>query len=121
MDVLIRYLHHDYVDQMNESEEYAVEQMKHMYGGIFVKEFTMFYGDYVQYYICEVGEDGEKIVCSGQISNRDISSRQDKDQYTMLNALIMSEQLGEHASFEKQLELYDELIIQAKKEFSWIK
>ena len=68
-----------------------------------------------------VGEDGEKIVCSGQISNRDISSRQDKDQYTMLNALIMSEQLGEHASFEKQLELYDELIIQAKKEFSWIK
>ena len=121
VDVLIRYLHHDYVDQMNESEEYAVEQMKHMYGGIFVKEFTMFYGDYVQYYICEVGEDGEKIVCSGQISNRDISSRQDKDQYTMLNALIMSEQLGEHASFEKQLELYDELIIQAKKEFSWIK
>ena len=40
-------------------EEYIKEEMKDMFGGICVKQFILFFGEHLQYYITEM-EDGKE-------------------------------------------------------------
>ncbi len=117
LNVHIRYLKSDYSDETLDETQYITKKMTEMYSGIYVKEVTLFYGDTLQYLIYEQ----DQIKCSGQISNRDIASKEDGNRYERLNTLIISEQLGEHARFEQRLERYDKLLEETKKELSWIK
>ena len=66
------YLHYCLGEEGQEAEEFQVESMKNLYEGIFSKEFTLFYGDQLTYYMTEEWEDevitSEKKVIMGMPS-----------------------------------------------------
>lgn len=116
----IRYLHTNYT-QGEIEEEYHTEQMEQMYNGIYIKEVTLFYGDTVQYYICEE-KDGEfQVIYSGQLVNTEIVKYKGTSRYEQLNAVVIAEQLGEHQTAEDKMNIYDEWVEKAKRELVWIK
>ena len=94
----------------DENIPYAKEQMTHMFEGIYVKEFTLFYGDSVQYYISENKDYEIEIKESGEISNMDIKPLAGSSRFELLNDLIIAEQLGEVSLFETKIERYDNVL-----------
>lgn len=119
--IWIRFLHTDYRQGQYGEEEYVTRQMDHMLFGIYVKEFTLFYGDTVQYYISRFSDHTQNILTSGQISNMDLSKRQEESRFTRLNALIIAEQLGEEKAFEDGRMEYDRNMEVVTKGLPWIR
>ncbi|MBQ9340870.1 MAG: hypothetical protein IJT81_00660 [Lachnospiraceae bacterium] len=99
----------------NEDTAFVKEQMTEMYEGIFVKEFVLFYGDSVQYYISESNDYQVEIKLSGEISNMDIRPLKENTRFEILNDLIISEQLGELSLYESKKKRYDMLLTEAGK------
>ena len=94
----------------DEDVAFIKEQMTEMYEGIFVKDFTLFYGDSVQYYISESNDYKVEIKESGEISNMDIKPLRESTRFEILNDLIISEQLGELSLYESKKDRYDSLL-----------
>lgn len=112
--VSIHYLRDDYGRGENATYESAL--MEKMGEGIFVKEFTLFYGDNVQYYISEKKDEEDVVMTSGQIYETQIHIVANESRYDMLNELIRAEHLGEKEQFSRQLEKYDGILADCKQQ-----
>ncbi len=116
--VSIHYLREDYGQEGNADYESAM--MEKMGDGIFVKEFTLFYGDGLQFYITEKKGEEDVVMTSGQIYVTQVDTKPTDSRYDMLNGLIQAEHLGEKELFHKQLEDYDQLLKDCKEQFKII-
>lgn len=114
--VYIHYLHTNYSTDLHGKEEYITEQMEPMLEGIFVKEFTLFYGDEVMYYITEGASKDYNIAYSSQVAATDIDLSGEKNRYNQLNAMVITSLMGENENYQKRRELYDSLRKRAKIE-----
>lgn len=111
--VTIHYLREDYGQE--NSSDYESCMMDKMGEGIFVKEFTMFYGDSLQYYITEKQDGEEVVMTSGQIYETQVHTKPSESRYDMLNGLILAEHLGEKEDFHNKLKQYDRLLSECKE------
>ena len=69
------------------------EAVKEVYAGIFVKEFILFFGDEISYYITEA-DDAERIsTLSGQITYEDVCEEIQESRYGMLNEICQKIQM----------------------------
>lgn len=71
-----------------EHDEYRTIEMQEAYGGIFVSEFLLFFGENIQYYISQMREEKEQILESNQITGSMVYEEQDKSRYTLLNQMM---------------------------------
>ena len=94
-----------------ESGDYVREEMKNMFGGIFVKEFLLFFGETLQYYVTEEYRNKEQLTESGTIQKSDALSEDTTDRYAMINDIAISTTLKDYSTSKELLEEY------AKKEF----
>jgi len=94
-----------------ESGDYVREEMKNMYGGIFVKEFLLFFGETLQYYVTEEYGNKEQLTESGTIQKSDALSEDSADRYAMVNDIAVAVTLKDYSTSRELLEEY------AKKEF----
>lgn len=85
--VLLHYIFEDYE---KETEIYVQEEMKNAYGGIFTKEFILFFGDILQYYITEKAGAEESLTESKRIAISDIQIEGKDNKYDMLNDMLVS-------------------------------
>ena len=88
--------------------EYKKEEMKHLYGGLFVKSFILFCGETVQYYITEESQNMEQLTQSSVLtkSESDISAKPWR--YTALNDCMVSKKLKDYVTVESDLVSYME-------------
>lgn len=84
---------------------YVSADMKHVYGGIFVKEFLLFYGDELLYYITEEGEDGDNITESIRIKQESFDE-EDENQYNTINLMLVSRQMQDEKTMLELMENY---------------
>ena len=100
-------LHYVYEGQETEAREYCKEEMEHVFGGIYVKSFLLFFGERVHYYITE--EDGrqEKLTHSSILEYRERSDTAAEDRFTALNNLALARDMNDDATFLKLSEEYD--------------
>lgn len=68
--------------------DYIKEELTEMYDGIFVKEFILFFGESVQYYITENDGISEKVTESNCIINHDIVETDCPGKYAQLNEML---------------------------------
>ena len=68
----------------NVENEYRKEEMKNMYDGICVKEFVLFFGERLQYYIVELEDGKEQLNESGTFSRSDTDTNQKISRYLSL-------------------------------------
>ncbi|MDE7436479.1 MAG: hypothetical protein K2N01_11765 [Lachnospiraceae bacterium] len=93
----------------NRDEVFVEEEMPEMYDGIYVKEFIVFFGDEIQYYISE--EEGPKstVTESGSIGCHDLYTKESQSRYDMLNAMEMQIALQDVEGLERIMRCYDRL------------
>lgn len=83
-------LHYILEGGMEEDDDYHTEEMRNMFGGVFSREFILFFGENLQYYITEVQGGKEVFTASDSVSISDTSDSKVESRYTMLNDMVVS-------------------------------
>ncbi len=92
-------------------QEYFKEEMKDVFAGICIKEFILFFGERLQYYITEEEDGREQLTQSGTISNSDIGNASSESRYNVLNDIMIGKTLQDYDTVDSLLKEY------YKKEF----
>ena len=87
------------------SREYKTEPMREEYEGIFVKTFTLFYGETLRYYfrIEEKGETkttGERVLTMDKVEGNPVSK------YQMINRILSARRLGKEQEVRSGMKQY---------------
>ena len=94
-----------------EENSYIREEMRNMFGGIFVKEFLLFYGETLQYYVTESVGNREQLTESGTIQKKDELLGESQGRYALINDIALSASLQDYTTAKEMLNEY------AKKEY----
>jgi hypothetical protein len=104
-------IHYVIIYESGDSGEYVSEYMKDAYGGVCFKEFVLFFGEGLQYYITEE-LDGEEQLTESQIVQKSEASESGMDgRYQLVNDIVISRTMEDYDTMEELMEEY------AKKEF----
>lgn len=83
--------------QLDDTGNFIIEKMQDVFMGIRVKEFMLFYGENLQYYISEESVSGEKITESFNINVGEKNS-DDNSRYSMINTILMAREMEDEAT-----------------------
>ncbi len=89
-----------------EGGEYRTEEMRNIYGGVYCKEFLLFYGESLQYYIMEEVDGKEQLTESATIQKSDVAKSGDDSRYSMLNDIAISKTMQDYETLDEMLEEY---------------
>ncbi|MCR5503914.1 MAG: DUF5717 family protein [Lachnospiraceae bacterium] len=107
--------HHVSVNFLYESggdgeEGYEKEPMRDMFHGIFVRQFVLFYGDVVRYYITDTDSEGNEKQTSGVLGADAAGKERDRNsKYGLLNEIALSRTMNDKEELEKLLLRYYQL------------
>lgn len=104
-------IHYVIMSEDGEADEYITESMKEVYGGVCVKEFVLFFGESLQYYITETKDDEEQLTESNVIQKSDILGKDSNSMFQLINDMVISKTLQDYDTLDDLLEEY------YKKEF----
>lgn len=110
-------LHYLTEGEMSTRDEYYKEEMKHMYGGIFVKAFVLFFGETLQYYITEENDGREQLTESAALTNNDIGRELTDSRYTILNDIVTALTLQDYETADAMLLEYGQTELAVQKLF----
>ena len=88
-----------------ESEEYASEYMREVYGGVCFKEFILFFGESLQYYITEEKNGVERLTESGSLQKSEDKCAE-HSRYRLINDIIASKAMQDYHRMDVLLEEY---------------
>ena len=80
--------------------------MPDVYDGIFVRQFVMFFGDSIQYYISEEHGNQVDVTESNRITNNDVYEKKDESRYNLLNQMLISSTLQDDMSLYQSMKTY---------------
>ena len=89
-------------------DDYQKEEMKDMFGGICVKQFILFFGESLQYYITENEGEREQLTESGTVSRNETGIDQKENRYNLINDIATGRNLHDYDTMETLLEEYFE-------------
>ena len=85
---------------------YCEREMINMYEGVFVKAFTLCFGEKLQYYITEDFEGEEQLTQSDTIQKSELTQESDESKFYQINDMMIAKTLQEHETVDKLLEEY---------------
>jgi hypothetical protein len=86
--------------------EYTSSEMREMYDGIYVAEFILFFGEQLQYYITEEGDEEGTHTESGTIQKSDIIGEQLSGRYSNINDIMIGETLQDYGTVDSLIGEY---------------
>ena len=89
-----------------DGDAFLTEDMLDVYDGIFVKTFTMFFGEAIQYYISEEYGNEVEVSESNRVVNNDVYNKDDESRYNLLNQMLISNTLQEEAELYQIMKKY---------------
>ena len=97
-----------YVVELGDGEggEYCKEEMRNVYGGIYCKEFVLFYGEVLQYYIMEEVDGKSQLTESNTIQKTDMARGGEDSRYSMLNDIAISKTMQDYETLDELMEEY---------------
>ncbi len=104
-------IHYVLIHENGESGEYISEYMREVYGSVFFKEFILFFGEEIQYYITEEKNGAEQLTESGNLQKSDDRGDEEDGRYHLVNDIVISKKLQDYDTMDDLLEEY------YKKEF----
>lgn len=99
-------IHYVVLRENGESEKYVAEPMQNVCGGVFFKEFILFFGESLQYYITEEKNGEEQLTESGTLQKSDIGREEDGSKFGMINDIVISKNLQDFDTMDNLLEEY---------------
>lgn len=88
--------------------EYVQEEMQDMFYGICVKQFILFFGERLQYYVTETDGENEQLTRSGTLSRSDTDREQKESKYNLINDIAIGRTLHDDNTMETLLYEYYE-------------
>ena len=85
-----RVMLHYILENGDDDSNYHSEEMRNMFGGVFTREFILFYGEDLQYYITEELNGKELLTASDSLSVSDTSDTGQDSRYSMINDMVVS-------------------------------
>lgn len=92
-------------DEKNDSS-YRVEDMQEVYGGVYTKDFVLFYGESLQYYIMETGRGEEQVTESATLRKNDTIVNEGR--FGLINDISISCTMKDYATVDRLLTEYEE-------------
>lgn len=89
-----------------EKGAYQTEDLMEVYDGIYVREFILFFGETVQYYITEAEGIESSVIESNCISNNDVLENDNEGRYARLNEMLLQSTLGDADKLKRQMKNY---------------
>lgn len=99
-------LHYVIEKEEGEEGEYHTEEMKNIFGGVCEKEFVLFFGETLQYYIIEERDGKEQLTESNSLQKSDIMEEEMQTKFTMINDMVISKTLQDYDTVDALLEEY---------------
>lgn len=99
-------IHYVLLHENGESDEYSAEYMREVYAGVFFKEFILFFGESLQYYITEERNGDEQLTESGTLQKSDIRGNEAESRYHLVNDIVISKTLEDFDTMDHLLEEY---------------
>ena len=97
-------IHYVVMNEKGEADEYLAEYMTDVYGGVCFKEFVLFFGENLQYYITEEYDGQGELTESGLIQKSDIIGETRSNRYEIINDMMISKTLQDYDTLDKLLE-----------------
>ncbi len=99
-------IHYSILRENGAADGYRSEYMREVYGGVFCKEFILFFGESLQYYITEENEGEEKVTESGTLQKSDDGGRDEDSRYRLINDIAVAKSLQDCDTMDDLLEEY---------------
>lgn len=99
-------MHYMIYTEESDRQEYCTEEMRNMYAGICVKEFTLFFGECLQYYITEGEEGKEQLTQSNTIHKSETGQENMEGRYSVLNDIMVGKNLRDYSTMDALLHEY---------------
>lgn len=99
-------LHYMIEKEEEEKAEYHTEEMKPVFGGVCTKEFVLFFGENLQYYIIEEWEGRQQLTESNSLQKSDIMEESVQTKFSMINDMVISETLQDYDTVDALIEEY---------------
>ncbi len=90
-----------------EVSAYQTEDMQEVYGGVCFKDFVLFFGERLQYYIMEERDGNEQLTESATIQKSDTGGESAEGKFNLVNDLSISSTLQDYETVDKLLEEYE--------------
>lgn len=87
---------------------YQVERMEKSYSSFYIKEIILFYGEHLQYYIGELGEDGECLTESDAILMDRFDVADGESRYHLLNDICACMEMRDVVTLRELMDSYSE-------------
>ncbi len=90
-----------------DKSEYVREEMKDMYGGVCAKQFVLFFGDRLLYYIAEEEDEKEHYTESAGLTYSDPGADHHESRYTLINDIEIARNMQDYETVDRLMyELY---------------
>jgi hypothetical protein len=98
-------LHYRLTEKNGAVGKWIAEPMRNVYKGIFVREFLLFYGETLTYYLSVMKDGKVENTDSYQVSLGDMDTK-GNTKYRLLNRLLEAMDHGDKASFDRAWRTY---------------
>lgn len=99
------YIH--YIQEENQENEYQVEVLKQVYPGVETKDFILFFGEALQYYLTESGTEGDAVVESGRLMRSEVPvTGGESSRYELLNDMLISYAMQDEKTLQVLIDKY---------------
>ncbi len=99
-------IHYVIVQEDGSSGEYRSEYMWEVFGGVCFKEFVLFFGENLQYYIVEETEAGEQLTESGNLQRGDAPGERADSRFELINDIVISKTMQDYDTLDGLLQEY---------------
>lgn len=99
-------IHYVIMREDGEASEYLTEPMREVFGGLCFKEFVLFFGESLQYYIMEEKDGEEQLTESGNLQKSDIQGNGADWRYEMINDILISRTLEDFDTLDGLMDEY---------------
>lgn len=99
-------IHYMILQEDGEGQEYLSENMRDVFGGVCCKEFVLFFGETLQYYITEENGEDSQLTESGNLQRSDSETDLPGSRYSLINDIVISNSLRDYDTLDSELENY---------------
>ncbi|BCN30019.1 DUF5717 family protein [Anaeromicropila herbilytica] len=101
------FLHYVLKSSIEEEEKEQIIEMKNMYGGIYVSQFLLFYGEKLEYFIVEDGkENGLTEEIQVTLDNKLETEDEVESKYNQINLMLMAKELNDDETLYEMMKHY---------------
>lgn len=92
-----------------QKERFLAEDMAEVYEGIFVKQFVIFFGETIQYYITETDGEKSEITQSDAVTCHDLLGETGESRYHRLNEILLQKTLNDKEKMKDSMIAYKQM------------